>query len=153
MSGDEMVEAGVAPAPPAGVSASAARSEHGATMAAISRRIVHLLKEYYGKGPTKARTYHWGELVVVLLSGGFTRAEKTLLEEGREQAVIEQRAELQDVMRPRFKRVIEEELNREVIAFMSANHHDPDFNAELFILAPLPSENGLDATAEGAGEG
>ena len=74
-----MVEAGVAPAPPAGVSESAARSEHGATMAAISRRIVHLLKEYYGKGPTKARTYHWGELVVVLLSGGFTRAEKTLL--------------------------------------------------------------------------
>jgi len=132
---------------------SAGKSAHGATMAAISRRIVHLLKEYYGKGPTKARTFHWGELVVVLLSGGFTRAEQTLLEEGRERAVIDQRAELQSVMRPRFKRVIEEELNREVIAFMSANHHDPDFNAELFILAPLPGENGLDATADASGEG
>jgi len=40
-----------------------------------------------------------------------------------------------------------------VIAFMSANHHDPDFNAEIFILAPLPGENGLDATAEEADEG
>jgi uncharacterized protein YbcI len=152
MSAEETVEAGAA-AQQTPEAHGAGRSEHGATMAAISRRIVHLLKEYYGKGPTKARTYHWGELVVVLLSGGFTRAEKTLLEEGREQAVIEQRAELQDVMRPRFKRVIEEELNREVIAFMSANHHDPDFNAELFILAPLPGENGLDATAEEAGQG
>jgi uncharacterized protein YbcI len=144
---------GTAAAQQAGEAEGAGRSEHGATMAAISRRIVHLLKEYYGKGPTKARTFHWGELVVVLLSGGFTRAEKTLLEEGRERAVIDQRAELQSVMRPRFKRVIEEELNREVIAFMSANHHDPDFNAELFILAALPGENGLDATAEESGEG
>ena len=152
MSAEETAEAGAA-AEQAPEAHSAGRSEHGATMAAISRRIVHLLKEYYGKGPTKARSYHWGELVVVLLRGGFTRAEKTLLEEGRARAVIEQRAELQDLMRPRFKRVIEEELNREVIAFMSANHHDPDFNAEIFILAPLPCENGLDATAEEADEG
>ena len=152
MSAEETVEAGAA-AQQTPEAHGAGRSEHGATMAAISRRIVHLLKEYYGKGPTKARTFHWGELVVVLLSGGFTRAEQTLLEEGRERAVIDQRAELQSVMRPRFKRVIEEELNREVIAFMSANHHDPDFNAELFILAPLPGENGLDATADASGEG
>jgi len=141
-----------ATAPQTPATDSTGRSQHGATMAAISRRIVHLLKEYYGKGPTKARTYQWGELVVVLLSGGFTRAEQTLLEEGRERAVIEQRAELEDLMRPRFKRVVEEELNREVIAFMSANHHDPDFNAELFVLAPLPGQNGLDATAEEADE-
>src|SRR5947207_13025863 len=133
MSGDEMVEAGVAPAPPAGVSESPARSEHGATMAAISRRIVHLLKEYYGKGPTKARTYHWGELVVVLLSGGFTRAEKTLLEEGRERALTEHRAELQSDKSPRFKRDIEEELKRQVLAVMRTNDHDPVSNSAVFM--------------------
>ena len=32
--------------------------DHGATLAAISRRIVGLLKEHYGKGPTQARTYY-----------------------------------------------------------------------------------------------
>jgi hypothetical protein len=48
---------------------------------------------------------------------------------------MDQRAVFQDVMRPRFKRVIEEELQREVLAFMSAIHNDPDLNAELFVLS------------------
>ena len=112
------------------------QSAHGSTLAAISRRMVGLIKDYYGKGPTNARTYHWGELVVVLLSGGSTSVEKTLIADGQEQAVIDQRTAFQDAMRPRYKRVIEEEMRREVIAFMSAYHHDPDVNAEIFVLAP-----------------
>jgi uncharacterized protein YbcI len=108
---------------------------HGSTLAAISRRIVALVKEYYGKGPTHARTYHFGDVVLVVLHGGYTPVEKTLLAGGQAQAVIDQRAVFQDVMRPRFKRVIEEELQREVLAFMSAIHHDPDLNAELFVLS------------------
>lgn len=112
------------------------RSEHGAAMAAISRRMVGLLKEYYGKGPTKARTYHSGELVVVLLDSGYTQAERTLIDEGRAKTVMDLRSELQEVMRTRFKQVIEEELHRGVLAFMSATHHDPDIDAELFILQP-----------------
>jgi uncharacterized protein YbcI len=109
-------------------------TEHGAALAAISRRFVGLLKEYYGKGPTTVRTHHWGELVVVLMGGGYTQAERTLIEEGRGKTVMELRAELQTVMRPRFRQVIEEELRRDVVAFMSTAHHDPDFNVELFIL-------------------
>jgi uncharacterized protein YbcI len=105
-------------------------------LAAVSRRIVGLLKEHYGKGPTKARTYYSGDLVVVLLSGGFTQAEKTLIEDGRSRAVMDLRAELQEVMNEHYRKVIEEELQRKVVAFMSAAHHDPDYNAELFILAP-----------------
>ncbi|HEX5224581.1 MAG TPA: Na-translocating system protein MpsC family protein [Solirubrobacteraceae bacterium] len=111
-------------------------SAHGSTLAAISRRMVGLIKDYYGKGPSNARTYHWGELVVVLLSGGSTSVEKTLIADGQEQAVIDQRTAFQDAMRPRYKRVIEEEMQREVIAFMSAYHNDPDINAEIFVLAP-----------------
>jgi uncharacterized protein YbcI len=108
----------------------------GSPLAAISRRIVALVKEYYGKGPANARTYHLGDVVLVLLHGGYTPVEKTLLAGGQAQAVMDQRAVFQDVMRPRFKRVIEEELQREVLAFMSTIHHDPDLNAELFVLSP-----------------
>lgn len=122
-------------APEATSDASEGQSAHGSTLAAISRRMVGLIKDYYGKGPTNARTYHWGELVVVLLSGGSTSVEKTLIADGNEQAVIDQRTAFQDAMRPRYKRVIEEEMRREVIAFMSAYHHDPDVNAEIFVLA------------------
>lgn len=116
------------------------RSVHGSTMAAISRRVVALIKEYYGKGPTRARTYHMGDLVVVLLSGGYTPVEKTLIEDGRSQAVMDQRAAFQEAMRPRFKQVIEEEMRRGVTAFMSSMHYDPDLNAELFVLEPDRSD-------------
>lgn len=126
--------------PPPAPDRDAQGTEHGAALAAISRRFVGLLKEYYGKGPTTVRTHHWGELVVVLMGGGYTQAERTLIDEGRGKTVMELRAELQTVMRPRFRQVIEEELRRDVVAFMSTAHHGPDFNAELFILTSREGE-------------
>jgi len=130
---------GLLRAPPSAGGASTSRPRATAansTLAVISRRIVTLVKEYYGKGPTHARTYHLGDVVLVLMHGGFTAVEKTLLADGHEQSVIDQRTVFQEVMQPHFRRVIEEELGREVIAFMSSMHHDPDISAELFVLAP-----------------
>ena len=117
------------------------------TLGVISRRIVALVKEYYGKGPTHARTYRMDDVVLVLLHGGYTPVEKTLMAGGQAQAVTDQRAVFQDVMRPRFKRVIEEELQREVLAFMSTSHHAPDLNAELFVLSPETEAAHIDDAA------
>jgi uncharacterized protein YbcI len=47
-------------------------------LANISRRIVEVHKEHYGRGPTQAKTYHNDDLIVVLMRGGFTKAEETL---------------------------------------------------------------------------
>jgi uncharacterized protein YbcI len=109
-------------------------SGRGAVLANISRRIVMLHKEFYGKGPTKARTYFQDDTVLVLLRGGFTRVEETLMRDGRAEAVHRQREAFQDVMHDRFVKVIEDELGRKVIAFMSTSHQDPDLLAELFVL-------------------
>ena len=109
---------------------------NGDVLAAISSRIVHLHKEFYGKGPTKARTYYTGDVVTVLLRGGFTRVEQTLLDEGRGSDVIEQRMAFQEVMRDRFSEVIEELTGRRVAAFMSGSHQGPDLVAEVFVLEP-----------------
>ena len=103
--------------------------------ARISRGIVGLLKEYYGKGPVKAKTYILDDLVVVLMRGGFTRVEETLLEAGHGPAVIQQRMTFQELMRERFSDIITRETGREVVAFMSGSHQHPDVIAELFILA------------------
>jgi uncharacterized protein YbcI len=127
----------------------AGRSAHGSNLAAISRRIVGLIKEHYGKGPTGARTYQSGDLVVVILSGGYTQVEKTLIASGRPEAVSAQRGAFQDAMRPLFRQVVEEELRRPVVAFMSATHNDPDLNAELFILESEADE--LVPTLDGGG--
>ncbi len=109
---------------------------HGEALTAISDGLVGLLKEFYGQGPTRTKSYYADDLVVCVLRGGFSRVEQTLLDGGRGQAVIQQRMEFQEVMRGRFARVIEDATNRKVIGFMSGNQQHPDLMCEVFILAP-----------------
>jgi uncharacterized protein YbcI len=109
---------------------------HGAVLTAISDGMVALLKEFYGHGPSRAKSYYDDDLVVCLLRGGFSRVEQTLLEGGRGPAVIQQRMEFQDLMRQRFEAVIEQATGRRVIGFMSGNQQHPDIMCEVFILDP-----------------
>jgi uncharacterized protein YbcI len=109
---------------------------HGDVLTAISDGLVALLKEFYGRGPTRAKSYYEDDLVVCVLRGGFSRVEETLLEGGRGEAVIQQRMEFQDLMRERFEAVIERATGRKVIGFMSGNQQHPDMMCEVFILAP-----------------
>jgi uncharacterized protein YbcI len=111
-------------------------SAHGDVLTAISDGMVALLKEFYGRGPTRAKSYYEDDLVVCVLRGGFSRVEQTLLEGGRGLAVIHQRMEFQDLMRERFEAVIERATGRRVIGFMSGNQQHPDIMCEVFILAP-----------------
>ena len=112
------------------------RQRHGDVLTAISDGLVTLLKEYYGRGPTQAKSYFQDDLVVCILRGGFTRVEETLREGGRGAAVVEQRMEFQELMRDRFEAVVEAATSRKVIGFMSGNQQDPDMMCEVFILAP-----------------
>ena len=109
---------------------------HGDVLTAISDGLVGLLKEYYGRGPTRTKTYYEDDLVVCVLRGGFSKVEETLLEGGRGDAVVQQRMEFQEVMRDRFAAVVEEATGRPVIGFMSGNQQDPDLMCEVFILGP-----------------
>jgi uncharacterized protein YbcI len=109
---------------------------HGEVLTEISDGMVALLKEFYGRGPSRTKSYYEDDLVVCVLRGGFTRVEQTLLEGGRGAAVIQQRIEFQELMRDRFEAVIEEATGRKVIGFMSGNQQYPDMMCEVFILAP-----------------
>ena len=60
-----------------------AGATHGDVLTAISDGMVALLKEFYGRGPTRAKSYYQDDLVVCVLRGGFSRVEQTLLEGGR----------------------------------------------------------------------
>ena len=122
-------------------------STRGDVLTAISDGMVALLKEFYGRGPTRAKSYYQDDLVVCLLRGGFSQVEQTLLEGGRGSAVIQQRMEFQDLMRDRFEAVIEAATGRDVIGFMSGNQQGPDIMCEVFILAPtdLLDDNGAAA--------
>jgi uncharacterized protein YbcI len=114
--------------------------------------MVALLKDYYGVGPTQAKSYYQDDLVVCVLRGGFTRVEQTLLDGHRGRAVIEQRMAFQEVMRERFEAVIQHATGRAVIGFMSGNQQNPDMICEVFVLSPtsLVDEDAARALGETA---
>jgi uncharacterized protein YbcI len=109
---------------------------HGEVLSAISDGMATLLREFYGHGPDRTKSYYSDDLVVCVLRGGFSRVERTLLDGGRGQAVIQQRMEFQELMRDRFTGVVEEATGRHVIGFMSGNQQHPDMMCEVFILTP-----------------
>ena len=109
---------------------------HGDVLTAVSDGMVALLKEFYGRGPTRAKSYYQDDLVVCVLRGGFSRVEQTLLDGGRGAAVIQQRMEFQELMRERFTQVVEAATGRPVVGFMSGNQQHPDLMCEVFVLGP-----------------
>ena len=107
----------------------------GETRAKISKEIVRLQAEYYGKGPTKAKTYVVEDLVVVVLEESFTRAEKTLAERGEREAIQHIRRRFQQQMAESFISIVEQATGRRVRTFLSETDIDQDVSVETFLLA------------------
>src|SRR5688500_11243100 len=71
-----------------------------------------------GRGPSRARASCHGNAVVVVLDSGLTRGERSLVEAGMTDAVLDTRDKLQDTMRGSLVELIEELTACEVRAFM-----------------------------------
>jgi uncharacterized protein YbcI len=111
------------------------RSSLGEMRATISKEIVRLQAAYYGKGPTRAKTYIVEDLVVVVLEESFTRAEKTLAERGEKNAIEHIRRRFQQQMADDFTSVVEQATGRKVRVFLSETNIDHDVSVETFLLA------------------
>jgi uncharacterized protein YbcI len=112
------------------------RAGVGADLAEVTRGMVSLRRRFYGKGPTKAKTYVVDDTVICVLEGGFTTVERTLIDEHDVEAVLQVRRSFQRAMEHHFTEVVENALGRKVIAYMSQIHADPDLAVELFVLEP-----------------
>jgi uncharacterized protein YbcI len=86
------------------------------------------------------------DTVVSILRGGFTTVERTLLDTGEVESVYQMRRSFQQAMEDEFRRVVEEATDRQVIAYMSSIHVDPDLAVEIFVLEPV--EDGGSSEAE-----
>ena len=107
---------------------------HGELNATISREAVKILRDYTGRGPTKARTVINSELVAITFADTLTKGETKLVELGKGQHVLHTRREYQGAMREDLVALIESMLGRKVIAFLSDNHLDPDIGIEAFVM-------------------
>src|SRR5260370_31149467 len=80
----------------------------GHLFSAISTSIVGILREHYGRGPMKAKTYVLDDIIVVVMRGsGFTPLEQTIMDSGEPDRVIAMREDFQRVMRKRYEQSIE----------------------------------------------
>ena len=111
----------------------------GEALAEISNALVGLHKRFYGKGPVRAKTFLVDNTVLCLLEGGFTIVERTLIDIGRDEVVRDLRHNFQLAMQEQFTQVVEDRLDRRVVAYLSQVHTDPDIAVELFMLEPSPA--------------
>jgi uncharacterized protein YbcI len=106
----------------------------GKLLAEITNRIVALMREHYGRGPIKAKTYVLDNLIVCVLSNGFTAIERTMMEGGEPNQVLEMRRGFQRLMKERYTEMIEALTGRKVLAFLSQAHVEPDLTIEMFLM-------------------
>lgn len=108
----------------------------GGARAAISNALVGLKKEFYGKGPTAAKTYFNDDWVFTVLEGGLNRSEETLLAAGEQRLVREVRLRFQEAMTKTICGAITDIVGREVLTYHSQIMFDPTRTVEMFLLAP-----------------
>ncbi len=105
--------------------------------AEISRGAVQILRDFTGRGPTKARTIINGDTIAIVLADTLTKGERHLVEQGNDALVLQTRHQYQMVMRDDLMSLVEDQTGRKVQAMMSDNHIGPDLGVEFFVLEPL----------------
>lgn len=123
----------------------------GQAAQAISNAIVRLVREYTGRGPTKAHTTINDDLVVVVMRDTLLKAERSLVGDGQGDAVVGIRRRFQRTMQPAMVSAVTEYTGRQVEAFLSDNHVDPDVAVEVFILKPRTDRAPADVDDPGSG--
>jgi len=107
----------------------------GEQLAAVTNGIVKLFRDYYGRGPTKAKSYILDDRIVVcVLEDTMTRVEKTLVDNGHGHKVREVRLTFQEAMAHEFKQTVRDNMHRDVVAYHSQLTLDPDLGFEFFVL-------------------
>jgi uncharacterized protein YbcI len=122
------------------VDASSMDDPRRSMLAEISREMVRLYKEQFGRGPTKARSDFAGpDVLVCTLEDTFTPAERRLVKMGEYQRMRDTRLYFQHATEQEFRSAVERVLDRKVRAFASGLDAQEDVSAEIFYLEPSES--------------
>ena len=96
--------------------------------------MIGLKKEFYGKGPTGAKTFLNDNYVFCVMEGGLTRNEETLIGRGHEDLVRNYRLRFQEAMEGPTVEAIQRITDRKVIGYHSQIVFNPDRAFEIFVL-------------------
>jgi uncharacterized protein YbcI len=110
--------------------------QEGSLRAALANAMVAMKKEYYGRGPTAAKAWLLDDYVVVVLEGGLTRNEETLLADGKEDLVRTYRLAFQETVRDVAMGAVARLTGRNVLTYHSQILFGPTRAFEIFVLEP-----------------
>ncbi len=109
----------------------------GIEMEELSRAMVRLYKDRFGRGPTKAQSvYATADLLICTLENSLTPAERTMAEMGEHQRLRDIRMFFQYASEKEFVEVVEQITGRAVRGFVSGIDTEHDISSEVFYLHP-----------------
>ena len=108
----------------------------GAVRAALANAMVAIKKEHFGRGPTAAKAWVMDDYAFVVLEGGLTRHEETLLADGKQDLVRSMRLSFQETIAPVTHNAVEQATGRKVLTYHSQVVFDPVRFFEIFVLEP-----------------
>ena len=106
-------------------------------LAMISKEIVRIYKDQFGRGPTKVRSHFAGpDILVCVLENTFTPAERSLQAMGEHQRLRDMRIFFQYASTAEFTEAVERVTGRRVNSFISGIDTNTDVACEMFVLEP-----------------
>ena len=112
------------------------REAGGSLRTALANAMVGMKKQLYGRGPTAAKAWILDDYVFVVLEGGLTRNEETLLADGKADLVRDYRLSFQETVGATAMGAVEELLGRRVLTYHSQIVFGPTRAFEIFVLEP-----------------
>src|SRR5947209_13161777 len=112
------------------------REAGGSLRTALANAMVGMKKQLYGRGPTAAKAWILDDYVFVVLEGGLTRNEETLLADGKADLVRSYRLSFQETVGPKVMAAVAELIGRDVLTYHSQIVFDPPRTFEIFVLEP-----------------
>jgi uncharacterized protein YbcI len=139
-----------------------AERARGQMLSEISNEMVRIQKRYWGRGAVEAKSYLMDDLLLIVMRGGLTVAEESMLAHGHAREVRAFRQVWQDDMTEILTTMVEERTGRNVVNYQSQVLFDPDVVIEIFMFGDAdsgepsatatPTAGTLDAVAGAASE-
>jgi uncharacterized protein YbcI len=115
-----------------------ARAQRPSQLTQVTRAMVAIYKEQFGRGPRYAHSHYAGsDSIVCFLEGSLTPVERTLAVIGEDQQLRDIRGLFQHAAEDSFRSAVEAITGRRVVAFISGIDTEVDISSEVFLLEPI----------------
>jgi uncharacterized protein YbcI len=108
--------------------------QQGALLSELSNEMVRIQKKFWGRGAVEAKSYLFDDFLLIVMRGGLTVAEESMLAKGHQDEVRAFRQTWQNDMRPILTAMVQERTGRHVVNYQSQVMFDPDVVVEMFMF-------------------